>query len=587
MNKNDLLNSLNNTRAVMDPQSGLKLIYVLKAWKVLSDKNKIEDNDLKFETYYNQKIESKKLLNIFEKLAKQHKVFELFLDQNVNVSKLESSILVVLLNAVNDNEILDTVNDVFFNLDVHSRRKDFSISNQIAELGIKLLNENTHSIYVPFTDGFAVSYNTDQKIYADFMMAQNAFIAELVKIVDDKDIIFNVTDALVAPSFINPDAPHLLKQFDSVLSFPPFNLKGKIDLSLDKFNRFKIHRGTNLSVALFEHILAQTKHRSAVLLPVGFAYRTGAEESFRKYLIENNWLEAIVQLPPNLHSATSIETTFFVVNKKKEDNKVYFINLKDEQFLKRDGKKIVLSSVDDIMNIYNDKKEIENISALISNETIMENSYSLTIDRYVISKEAASIKEKLASYEMVELQSLADIRRSQLFKDEGEGDEIYELSPSDLATVGFTLGSRKTKLIGSQYNKYQTYKLQPYDVLVSTKGTIGKVGIIGEINKPMIASQAIQVIRVKGSNDIKDRAVELYMFFKSDIGQGMLKQLVAGVAMPQIATAEIKQLKIPVLSNSERRHILLNFNNEISLYEEIEEKKIKINKIHSNFLGEN
>jgi restriction endonuclease S subunit len=50
----------------------------------------------------------------------------------------------------------------------------------------------------------------------------------------------------------------------------------------------------------------------------------------------------------------------------------------------------------------------------------------------------------------------------------------------------------------------------------------------------------------------KDTAIELYMFFKSNIGQAMLSQLVAGVAMPQISTAEIKQLKIPVLSENEK-----------------------------------
>ncbi|MEA2091081.1 MAG: hypothetical protein U9O83_01795 [Campylobacterota bacterium] len=66
----------------------------------------------------------------------------------------------------------------------------------------------------------------------------------------------------------------------------------------------------------------------------------------------------------------------------------------------------------------------------------------------------------------------------------------------------------------------------------------------------------------------------------------MLKQLVAGAAMPQVATREIKEFKIPLLSEDENRRIVESFNDEIKLYEEIEEKKIKINKIHSNFLGE-
>ena len=82
-------------------------------------------------------------------------------------------------------------------------------------------------------------------------------------------------------------------------------------------------------------------------------------------------------------------------------------------------------------------------------------------------------------------------------------------------------------------------------------------------------------------------AYALYTYLKSDLGQAMLKQLVAGVAMPQISTVDIKKLKIPVLSDEETFLLMDKFNEEKELYEEIEETKNKIKKIHSNFLGEN
>jgi restriction endonuclease S subunit len=76
------------------------------------------------------------------------------------------------------------------------------------------------------------------------------------------------------------------------------------------------------------------------------------------------------------------------------------------------------------------------------------------------------------------------------------------------------------------------------------------------------------------------------MYLKSDIGQALLRQLVAGTAMPQIATREIKEFKIPLLSEDEINRITKSFADEVKLYEEIEEKKMKINEIHNNFLGE-
>lgn len=106
------------------------------------------------------------------------------------------------------------------------------------------------------------------------------------------------------------------------------------------------------------------------------------------------------------------------------------------------------------------------------------------------------------------------------------------------------------------------------------------MAIIDEVSEPILASQASQVIRVKD----KETAIELYMFLKSDIGQAMLGQLVAGAAMPQIATSEIKKLQIPVLAENEKKQILLNFNNEVKMYNDITNIQNHIQSIHQNFL---
>jgi len=557
----------------VDLQDILEFIYIVKAWQNLSNENSIA-NELSFESFYNQKIDSKKLSSIFDKLSKEYKLFKLY---RFDTKVFDNDTLIDLLRAINSIDKLPSVNEVFyFN---KGKNAGFSVSSQVAQLGIKLLDCNSNEIYIPFTNGFAYVEHTDKTIYADFIASKSDLYAELINILEDKRLIFSKTDALTSPTFTNSDAPHLLKEFDCVLSFPPFRLRGKIDN--DKYNRFKIHKGTVLDVAHFEHILAQTKHRAVVLKYSGFAFSSGVEETFRKYLISQNYLEAIVQLPPNLHSATAIETLFFVINKQKSNDKVQFINLKDERFITRDGRALILKDIDNIIEIYKSKKDIENISVIVSNEDIANNNYSLAIDRYVVPQEVKELQTILSNYQTIKLQDIAQIRRSQLLKDEGDGKEVYELSPSDFAKAGFTTVGGKLKKIGTQSNKYETYKLKPYDVLLSTKGTIGKIAIIGEIYEPLVASQASQVIRVEDKN----KAIELYMFLKSDIGQAMLKQLVAGSAMPQISTNEIKQLGIPILSNDEKKQVLLNFNGEIKLYNEVNKLNKDIKQIHNNFLG--
>ncbi len=571
-------------RGDMNPLDGVELIYTIKAWYILSENGSIDDNELLFNTFYGRKIEVKKLISIFEKLGKQYKVFKLYQKQSNKMKSIDDARLIELLTFIKEVKELPRVNDAFYTTKniIH----DFSVSNQVAQFGIKLLNGNSESIYVPFTNGFVYAYYTNKKIYAENQIPLNELVAELINIIDKGNIEFYLTNTLEKPSFINPDAPHLLKQFESVLSFPSFGVKGKLDTSNDKFNRFKVHKGANLDVAYFEHILAQTKVKAVILMPVGFTYRSGTEEKFRKYLIENNYLEAIIQLPPNLYSATAIETTFFIIHKERSDHKIQFINLKHEKFFTKEGRQTVFKNIDELVDIYRSRSEREGISALVDHQVIEMFNYSLAIDRYIFSSEAKKIKEKLSSYEMVEIGMLAEVRRSQLFKDEEEGKEVYELSPSDFSSAGFTMECGKLKHLGDQSKKYETYKLRSYDILLSTKGTIGKVAIIGEINEPLIASQAIQVIRLQNVLDLKKDAIVLYMFLKSDIGQAMLKQLVVGVSMPQIATIEVKQLQVPQMPEVEKERIVDNFKKEIKMEKEIEMIKQKISEIHNNFLGE-
>jgi type I restriction enzyme M protein len=363
-------------------------------------------------------------------------------------------------------------------------------------------------------------------------------------------------------------------------------MKGKLDINKDKFHRFNFQRGSNLDVAHLEHIISQTKSKAVVLMPVGFTFRASNEGKFRQYLIENNLIEAIIQLPPNLHSATSIETTFLVINKNKVNDKVLFINLKDESFITRLKRSLVFKNIDEIVNIYTQNKEIENISAVITNGEIADNNYNFTIDRYVISPETKKLQQVIKNFELVKLEDVAEIRRSQLFKDEEIGGEIYELSPSDFNSSGFTINSKKTKHIQEQQRKLQTYQLQSYDVLLSTKGTIGKIAIVGDTDNILIASQAIQVIRLSGEGK-KEKAISLYMFLKSELGQTMLQSKVAGAAMPQIATSEIRNLQIPILNEEQTKQLVSNFEEEIKLYFQIDKIENKINSIHNNFLGEN
>ena len=578
----------------------LELIYVLKAWELISKGYEIKDENLKYYKFIKSKIEIEELAKIFYYLSKEIKLFKTY---KLDIDKFEDRDLNLIIEELKHISKLPDINDAFF----LSKFKigTPSVSNQIAEMGLKLLvdsrfkteyaDENgffspyfIRELYVPFTQGFAYAKFMTGQIYTDGQIAKYSLVAELISLFESSGIEFKLSNALENPSYLDNRNKDKLRKFEHVLSFPPYSVKQNFDYTKDKYNRFIFQKGSVLDIAYFEHILAQTKDRAVVLMPVGFTYRTGNEELFRKYLIEQNYLEGIVQLPPNLHSATSIETTFFIINKIRNQHAlkpddIMFINLKDESFIKREGRQLVFKSVDEIRDIYINKKEIKNISALISREEIAENNYSFAIDKYVVNEKTKEVQKDLEKFELIKLEDIADVRKSQLFKDEEKGLEIFEISPSDFNKAGFTLECGKIKKIESQKNRLDTYKLEPYDVLLSTKGTIGKVAIIGKIDKPIIASQAIQVIRLK--EDKEEKAIILYMFLKSNIGQTILTSITSGTVMPQISTVEIKSLGIPKLTEESEKIIFLNFNNEIEMYNKIHHLEQEIEKIHNNFLG--
>jgi hypothetical protein len=169
-------------------QDILEFIYIVKAWQNLSNKNGIA-NELSFESFYNQKIDSKKLSSIFDKLSKEYNLFKLY---RFDTKVFDNDTLIDLLRVINSTDKLPSVNESFYsNKDKNS---GFSVSSQVAQLGIKLLDCNSDEIYVPFTNGFAYVEHTNKIIYADNEFLKAEFYAELINILEDKKLILIYKD---------------------------------------------------------------------------------------------------------------------------------------------------------------------------------------------------------------------------------------------------------------------------------------------------------------------------------------------------------------------------------------------------------
>lgn len=153
---------------------------------------------------------------------------------------------------------------------------------------------------------------------------------------------------------------------------------------------------------------------AAIVCFPGIMYRGGAEQKIRKYLIDNNFIDCIIQLPSNLFFGTSIATCIMVLKKGKSDNKTLFIDATGECIKVTNNNKLTQANMDRIVETFAARAEEAHFSHLASYEEIAENDYNLSVSTYV---EAEDTREKI---DIVKLNAeIAEIvAREQILREE-------------------------------------------------------------------------------------------------------------------------------------------------------------------------
>jgi type I restriction enzyme M protein len=112
-------------------------------------------------------------------------------------------------------------------------------------------------------------------------------------------------------------------------------------------------------------------------------YRGGAEQKIRKYLVDNNYVDTVIQLPPDLFFGTGIATGIMVIKKNKQDTNILFIDASDEFTRSGNKNKLTDEHIAKIMKAYTDRKDIAHFASLVPYEKITENDYNLAVSSYV------------------------------------------------------------------------------------------------------------------------------------------------------------------------------------------------------------
>lgn len=189
------------------------------------------------------------------------------------------------------------------------------------------------------------------------------------------------------------------KPFDVIVSNPPYGIKwdGSDDPTLINDERFApagvLAPKSKADYAFVLHSLnhLSAKGRAAIVTFPGIFYRGGAEQKIRKYLIDNNFIECIIALPPNLFFGTSIATNILVLSKNKSTTKTQFIDA--SSFFKKETNNNILTDkhIDEIFKIFADKNDVDYISKSVDSKDIASNDYNLSVSSYIEAKDTREV----------------------------------------------------------------------------------------------------------------------------------------------------------------------------------------------------
>lgn len=238
------------------------------------------------------------------------------------------------------------------------------------------------------------------------------------------DISFDKFDIANEDTLISPqhwdDEP-----FEVILSNPPYALKWAGDSNPLLINdpRYSpagvLAPKSKADFAFIMHSLSwlATNGTAAIVCFPGIMYRGGAEKKIRKYLVENNFIDCIIQLPANLFYGTSIATCIMVLKKSKTDNSVLFIDAAKECIKVTNNNKLTEENITAIINAYTSREEAAHFAHLAPFDEVKENDFNLSVSTYVEQEDTREVIDiKKLNAEIAEVVKREDVLRAEIDK---------------------------------------------------------------------------------------------------------------------------------------------------------------------------
>lgn len=235
------------------------------------------------------------------------------------------------------------------------------------------------------------------------------------------DVGYDKFDIALGDTLINPQHDDFVP-FEAIVSNPPYSIKWDGDSSPTLIDDARYSPAGVLApkskadMAFIMHSLSYlaSSGTAAIVCFPGVFYRGGAEQKIRKYLVEKNFVEAVIALPSNLFYGTSIATYILVLKKSRKDNKVLFVDASGEFVKVANNNRLTDENIEKILGTYIDCTDIPHFAKAVTIDEIKAQDYNLSVSTYVAkedTREVVDIKELNAEIERI-------VRRSDILRKE-------------------------------------------------------------------------------------------------------------------------------------------------------------------------
>lgn len=212
------------------------------------------------------------------------------------------------------------------------------------------------------------------------------------------DVPYDKFDIAHGDTLVNPQ--HWDEEpFEAIVSNPPYSIKWEGDANPLLINdpRFApagvLAPNSKADLGFVMHCLSwlATNGVAAIVCFPGIMYRGGKEKKIRQYLIDNNYVDCVIQLPDNLFFGTGIATCIMVLKKSKSDSSTLFIDASRECVKITNNNKLRSDNIESILKIFTDHQDIDHVAKLVPNDEIAKQDYNLSVSSYVEKEDTREV----------------------------------------------------------------------------------------------------------------------------------------------------------------------------------------------------